>query len=113
MKVTGRIKVKVDGELLRSKPGATLQIGGVKRKPVPNDQGTVDYMEETAPAQVKATLIHVAGTDLRAINDFVDGTVIFETDTGHVFTIPDAFCEELGELKEGEVEVTFGGSPTV
>jgi hypothetical protein len=111
MKATGRVKVKVDGDLLRSKSGASIQLGGVKRTPVPNDQGTVDYKEETVPAEVKCTLVHVGTTDLPAIRAFAGGNVIYETDTGIVYTVPNAFFQEMGELKDGEVEVTFGGDP--
>lgn len=113
MKSTGRVKVKMNGDVLRSKPGASIQIGGVKRTPVPNDQGTVDYKEETVPAQVKCTLVHVGKTDLPALLKFDDGTVQYETDTGLTYTVPNAFVEELGELKDGEVEITFGGDPIV
>ena len=111
MQNTGRVKVKMDGDVLRSKPGASLQIGGTKREAVPNDQGTVDFKESTAPAEVKCTLVHVATTDLDAIRDYSNGTVQFETDTGVAYTMPNAFCSDIGELKDGEVEVTFGGDP--
>ena len=111
--VTGRVKEKVDGELLRSKPGATIQIGGVKRNPMPNDQGTTDFKTENVPAMVKATLHHVANTDLPALLAFQGGTVIWEGDNNISYTVPGAFTQELGELKDGEVEVTFGGDPAI
>ncbi|HLS32163.1 MAG TPA: phage tail tube protein [Brevibacterium sp.] len=110
-KVTGRVTVKINGETLRSAPGASIQVGGVTREAVPNDQGTVDYRETTAAAEVSATLVHVAETDLIALRDFVGGTVNYETDTGVTYVIGDAFVTELGELSEGEVEVTFSGNP--
>jgi hypothetical protein len=112
MKATGRVKVKIDGELLRSKPGASIQIGGVKRTPVPLDVG-FDHKEEPVPAEVKCTLSHVGATDLRAIRAFENGTVTYETDNGPVYTVPNAYCADMGELKDGEVEVTFGGDPAV
>jgi len=111
--ITGRVKVKIDGELLRSKAGASIQIGGFKRNPMPNDQGTTDFKVENTAAQVKCTIQHVASTDLFAIRAFQGGTLIFETDTNVVYTVPGAFTEEVGDLKDGEVEVTFGGDPAV
>lgn len=110
-KSTGRVSVKVNGVTLRSAPGASIKIGGVTREAVPNDQGTVDYRETTEAAEVSATLIHTAETDLIGLRNFVGGTVNFETDTGVVYVVGDAFVTELGELSEGEVEVTFGGNP--
>lgn len=111
--VSGRVKVKIDGELLRSKPGAMIQIGGIKRTPVPNDQGTVDWKEEIEPSEVKATISHVANTDLPAIRAWAGGVLTFETDSGTTYTVPSAFTAGTGELKDGEVEVTFNGDPAV
>jgi hypothetical protein len=110
-KATGRVSVKVNGETLRSKPGASIKIGGVTREDEPNDQGTVDFREQTEPAEVKATMVHVSTTDLIALRNFVNGTVNYETDTGVVFTVGGAYAKEVGELSNGEVEVIFGGNP--
>jgi hypothetical protein len=110
--VTGRVKVKMDGELLRSEPGASVTSwGGPKRTPMANDQGSTDFKVENKPGQIKATIHHVASTDIPAIRAFQGGTVIFETDTNHVYTMDGAFTEDVGELKDGKVEVTFGGDP--
>jgi hypothetical protein len=108
---TGRVKVKVNGTQLRSKRGASLQIGGVTRNDVPNDDGTVDFNEETQPAQITATLTHTSETDLIALRNFKGGTVVFETDTGVSYSVGGAYTKSVGELSEGEVPVTFGGQP--
>jgi len=111
MQNTGRVTVKVNGDTLRSKPGASLKIGGVSREAVPNDQGTVDHKEATEAAEVKCTLVHVATTDLIALRQMTGGTVNYETDTGVVYVVPGAFTTDVGELNDGEVEVTFMGNP--
>lgn len=111
MKSTGRVTVKMNGATLRSRPGASINIGGVTREEVENDQGTVDYRESTKASEVTATLVHTAETDLIALRNFVGGTINFETDTGAVYVVGGAFTKEVGDLSEGEVEVTFGGNP--
>lgn len=111
MRKTGRVTVKFDGESIRSKPGASLQIGGVQRDGEMSDQGKFFYSERDVPSEVKCTLIHVADTDLDAIRRFRDGVVTFECDTGITYTVPNAATMELGELANGEVEVTFMGDP--
>lgn len=113
MKASGRIKVKIDGELLRSLPGASIDIGGVTREEKPNDQGTVDYVEKTKPAMVKAKLSHVGTTDLPRILAFTGGQVQYEADNGVTYLVPNAWTKEIGELADGEVEVTFGGDPAI
>lgn len=110
---TGRIIIKLDGTTLQSKQGARLQVGGIQREADISDQGQTFWMERYAPAQVVATLIHTAQTDLEALRDFAGGTVLFECDTGRRYTVPNAFVTELGELTNGEIEVTIAGDPAV
>lgn len=109
--VTGRVTVKLNGASLKSRPGASIDIGGVTREPVENDQGTVDYRETTRASVVTCTLVHTSDLDLIALRNFVNGTLLFECDSGPKYVVPGAFVQEIGELSEGEVEVTFGGSP--
>lgn len=106
---TGRVKIKLDGATLRSKAGASLQIGGTRREADTDDQGRVYYREMDTPATVSCTLIHTSDTDLIALRDFKDGTINFECDTGTVYTIGGAFMTELGELSNGEVDFNGAG----
>ncbi len=108
---TGRVTVVVDGDRLRSKPGASMKFGGEKREGAMTDQNTSYYTETYEIAEVKATMVHMADTDLAKIRKFKNGTVQMETDTGVVYTMPNAFFADMGELKNGEVEVTFQGDP--
>lgn len=111
-KVFGRATVKVDGgTTLKSKEGASLVVGGVTREDEPNDQGTVDYRENTQPAEVTATLVHTTELDVIGLQKFAGGPVNFELDTGEVFVVPGAYVKEIGSMSSGEVEVTFGGNP--
>lgn len=108
---SGRVTVKVNGDVLTSKPGASLQMGGKQRAYEMSDQGTVHHQETLVPGQITCTLIHVATTDLPTLRDFVGGTVTFEDDIGVVYVMREAGTMEIGELANGEVEITFGGAP--
>ena len=108
---TGRVTLKINGGQLASKRGAQLQTGGVEREPDIDDQGKSYYSEKIVGALVTATIIHTSQTDLVALRGFAGGTLNFETDTGQVWTVPDAFTQTIGPLQNGEVEVTFGGDP--
>lgn len=108
---SGRVVVKLDGNVLTSKPGASLQIGGPRRAFEMSDQGTPHFQETLVPAEIKATLIHVAETDLPALRGFSDGTVTFEDDLGVVYVVNSAATAEFGTLANGEVEITIGGAP--
>lgn len=106
---TGKVTVKWDGDQLRSKPGATAQMGGIRRPGEMSDQGEFVYKETLIPGMIKCTIIHCSDTDLVALRNFKNGTVQYETDTGKMLTMANAVTSEIGDLSNGEVEVTFMG----
>lgn len=107
----GRATVKLDGKALRSKPGASIQLGGYRREYALTDQREGYYTETEVPAEVKCTMPHMSDTDLVALRNFKNGTVQFITDHKRVYTVPNACFGEMGEVTNGEVEVTFRGEP--
>jgi hypothetical protein len=111
MQQTGRVTLKIDGTPLRSKPGASMQIGGITRKGSMTDQAETLYQEEYVNGQMKCTIPHLNDTDVEKIRDFKNGTVQFVTDTNVTFTMAKAFYASSGELQNGELEVTFMGAP--
>lgn len=110
-KKTGRVTVKIDGTPLRSKKGASLQIGGTQRETETDDQGNVYFTEKESAAKIEATMIHVADTDLEALSKLTNATLEYETDTGVLYAVRGAHTNEVGDLVNGEVKVTFSGSP--
>ena len=106
---TGRVTIKLDGEPFRSKPGAEMQLGGIERSFDADDQGSSYYQEKSIPGQFKFTLVHMGDSDLAKLNRWKNGTAQYETDTGIVYTMTNAATAKVGDLKNGEVEVTIGG----
>lgn len=109
--VTGRVFIKVNGKLLRSKEGAKLvNIGGLERPPVVGNE-VYGYTEKVVAPSVECTLVDTADLSLKEIHAIVSATVIFETDTGKTYSIRDAWCESALSLTggEGEVECKFTG----
>lgn len=114
MRQTGRMTLKVNGDVLATgENGATMTPGGPMREDGMTDQDEHFYKERSVPAEFTATLIHVAGTDIDALRNMVDGVITFETDTGQVWSSSGAITKEIGELSQGELPVTFGGKPAV
>ena len=111
--VTGVAIVRVDGASLRSKEGAKLVFGGFERTPVYADGVLIGFSAKPTAAMVTATLAHTSSSDLAAIRDTVDATILFETDTGTTYTIRGAFCTKPPELTggEGDVAVEYAGQP--
>lgn len=106
---TGRVTLALDNEQLRSKPGAEIDIGGIERDFDATDQGESFYKEKSIPASIKATLVHMADTDMRKLQNFKNGTAVFVCDTGPTYTVTQAATAKVGALKGGEVEITLGG----
>ena len=105
--VTGRVYVALNGQRIRSKEGAKLSMGGPERTAETSDAGVDGFSEKTAVPRVECKINHTADTSLKALQDFKDGTLVFETDTGKVFTLTDAWCAKPPELTKGEVDLTF------
>ncbi|MBU1611928.1 MAG: phage tail tube protein [Proteobacteria bacterium] len=103
MQLTGKAIIRVDGQELRTDPGATLNPGGVKRNPIPDSRGQTHYNEENVSPELECKLHHGADISLKAMNDITGATVIFECDTGAQFILREAFTLEPLTLdsKEG------------
>jgi hypothetical protein len=91
--ITGRIEIRVNGQLMLNKPGAkALGIGGFERKPVMGD-----------------TTNEVS---LDWLGNVRDATLTFEAaNNGKVYVLRHAFCKNNLEVTagEGEVPVIFYG----
>lgn len=111
MQVSGRATIKLDSDSLRTKPGASMNPGGITRDFDTTDQLQAYYREKGTPSVIKATIIHAADTDLIKLRNWKNGTATFETDTGRVFTVANAATATLGDLSGGEVEITIMGDP--
>ena len=107
--VTGRIFISINGQRLRSKEGASLDTGGLKREPVSSDAGVDGFSESVVPPQVDCTISHTAETSLFDIHAF-KGTLTFETDTGRVYTITNGYSMTPPKLAKGEVPFQFSGT---
>lgn len=114
MKVTGIVKIFVNGALQRSKEGASLVLGG-KERTAQTGHSVYGYSEKVVPSEVEFTLAHTADSDIIALNETVDATFRFETDTGVTFLVTNAFVTTPLKLTggEGDVEVAMQGDPAV
>ena len=113
--VTGIVKVYVNGTLMRSKEGAKLSMGG-KERTAQVGHSVYGYSEKVIPATVAFNVAHTSDAGVLAdLNDAVNATVRFETDTGLVYNIANAFTTKPCELAggEGDVTVEMQGDPAI
>lgn len=108
---TGRVTIKVNGDVFRSRNGASLQTGGITRTALTTDQGKVYFTEDTQPSEIVATLVHTQADDVVGLRSLRDVTASFETDTGAGWAIANAFVTEVSPIASGEYTVTLMGPP--
>ncbi len=108
--VTGKMTISTASMgVLRSKQGATLDFGGVKRDEMADDQGVAGFTEEPVAPSIEATLTHKSGLSLKAVAAITDEDINFETDTGSHFVIRNAWCAEPPQLSNDGMKVKFVG----
>jgi hypothetical protein len=119
MKITGRVEVLANGNLLLNKAGAKASGVGLsgqqafERKPVMGDTGYHGSVEEPVMAQLEVTLTDrddVSVDELARIHD--DGTVVFRAaNGGKAYILEGATCANNMEITagEGETPVKFYG----
>lgn len=110
--LTGRVYIALNGQRVRSLPGAKLDMGGVKRDPAMSDAGVDGWKEEPVPPRVDFKLNHAAGISLQQLHA-TTGTLVFETDTGQTFTLSNAWSAEPPQMEKGEVSLVFMGTECI
>jgi len=118
-KITGRIEVLVNNELLLNKAGAVANGIGISGQPnfeleqISGDTGPHGFIEKPIPATCEVTVTDrddIMLTDLASV--FENGTIIFRAaGGGKVYTMEGATCLRNFSLTggEGEVPITFVG----
>lgn len=119
-KITGRVEVLVNGDLLLNKSGAKAVGVGISGQPnfglkaVQGDTGPHGYVEEPVPARCEVTVTDrddISLSDLASIMG--NGTVILRAaGGGKVYTMEGATCLRNFTVTggEGETEIIFEGS---
>ena len=113
-KITGRVEILVNGEMLLNKPGAKasgIGVSGepaVERKEVMGDTGIQGFIEEPIVAMCEVTITDREDMSLdRLARINGDGTVIFRArGGGKAYVMEGATCKANFDLTAGEGETT-------
>ncbi len=105
--VTGRVFIALNGQRIRSKEGASLDVGGLKRDAQTSDAGVDGFSEAVAVPRVECKINDTADIRVEDLRNFRDGTLVFETDTGKPYTLNTAWIAEPPKLTKGEWELKF------
>lgn len=109
--VLGRARIKVDGQLLQSHPGATLDLGGVTRTSVVGNE-VYGYSEAAKQSRLECEISLNGQTRLGDLARITDAVITFECDTGQVYVIAGAWIVDpptVTDGSDGRVPLVFEG----
>jgi hypothetical protein len=106
--VAGKAFVTINGTRLRSKEGASLEMGGIEREAVISDSGVDGFQEKISAPKVEFKVSLTDSVRMADLQAFRDGTLVFETDSGRIYTLTGAWCAKPPKLEKGEVSLEFG-----
>lgn len=98
----GKAYIKMDGKLLESMPGATLDLGGVERQPLIGSNAVLGYSEKPKPAMLDCKIALGIPTALEDFRTATDVTITFEADTGQTWNMPNAWLVEPPVVSDGD-----------
>lgn len=106
--VTGRLTLRVNGQVMPTKPGLKVQgIGGVERTPIEGENGIHGYSTKKVPAVVEGAITDMGDLTLTDLANATDVTVTVEGENKKTYTMESAVCAGALELTSGEGEVSI------
>lgn len=110
MKHHGRATIAYNGKRLRTKEGATLNLGGTSRTAEALDDGSVGFYEATTAPELSCTVPLTHDLNVEELRNLTDANVVFESDTGKSWVIRQAFTTNTISVGR-DVALTFSGQP--
>jgi len=104
--ITGRADIQIDGQVVRSLPGATLTMDGEQREPVYAGNEFLYRSTPQAP-EMDCKIAHTKDQSIRFLTDLVDALVVFTTDNNVVFYLRNAWTMEPPQLDSGNGEISL------
>lgn len=109
--ITGRAFISINGARLKSRPGATLNLGGFNRETQNGDDSVHGYKEAVMQPSVSCTISHDKDVSLKELADAKDVSVTLETDTGRTYIMSPSWLTAPPELntQEGSIQLNYEG----
>ena len=109
--VFGRATIKVNGKLLDSNKGASLDMGGAKRTSKMTARGRAGSTEEQVPSVIECSIPMTADVSLKELQALRNVTISFETDVGKAYSVPraDLMDPPKTDDQSGDVALKFEG----
>lgn len=106
--VTGKVKIKIDGSVLKSENEATLDPGGTPREAASHG-GKTYFTESDSPPSLKFKILLTKDVDVTDIGKWVGKTATFIADTGQRYLLRNAFTVNVIEHGSTSADVEMSG----
>lgn len=108
--IGGNMTVKVNGQKLPLGGSAKITSWGApERESQIGPDGAVGFTLKHKDAQIKGEVLLLKGFAVADLDALDDCTVLVEADSGHTYTMANAWLASKGELGDGKFEVVFAG----
>lgn len=112
-KIMGRAQIKVNGQMLDTVGGSTLDIGGVDRETVNGDNKVLGFQEKPKPSKLECEIVVKAGTSAAEVGRWDNITTTTESDTGQTWVQSGAWVTTTPTVTtaDGKMKITIEGPP--
>ena len=111
MQFTGFATLKIDGDVLDTNSGASLDLGGVVRTAVMGSNRVLGWAQTPKQARLECEVFAQKGTNLQRFADIEEATITFTADTGNTWILPNAWLAEPPKFTQagegGKVNLIF------
>lgn len=109
----GRADIDYDGKKVGTLPGASLDIGGLERKEVVLNDGSVGYTETPKASELECEVPISPNTPVEDMDNLAGATVTFRCDTGQTWMVRNAFRKttlKFAAKDGGPMKVVIAGN---
>ena len=111
----GKATIRLDGEVLSTDAGATLDVGGATRTSVVGANQVLGYSESPKPAHLECDVFVNKDTQLESFRQAREATITFEADSGNTWVLTGAWLMEPPTFTQagegGKARLVFESTP--
>lgn len=112
-RIAGIARIKVNGELLESIPGAEIEFGGEVVKDMKKGHRVYGPTYEVVPSKVTCSVVWKNETPIEDFRTLFQGVILFEVDNGITYKCSNMYLMGSPKAKDdsGEIDLEFQGDP--
>ena len=110
----GRATIRLNGRTLRTNEGASIDLGGEEKNTKMGSSRVNGYTVKAKQSIIECEISVAVGESVEDLRNVTNATVVFETDSGHIYVIREAeqmLSIKITEGDGGAIPLRFEGQP--